>query len=98
MCLLPIRLSLDWRVTSLMREQFSVTQGALVLCVISSVTYDGTGRTRPVAKRLECAQLAAAFDAAGPFHSGSKLRALQTLRAVRMTLVPYVSVFVAART
>ena len=34
------------------------------------------------AKRLECAELAPAVGRAIPFESGSKLRALQTLRAV----------------
>jgi hypothetical protein len=34
------------------------------------------------AKRLECAELAPAFEGCCASHSGSKLRALQTLRAV----------------
>jgi hypothetical protein len=70
----------------------------LLLGGMRSVTYYGAGRTCAVAKRLECAQLAAALDNAGPSKSGSKLRALQTLRAVGMSLVAYVSGFVAART
>jgi hypothetical protein len=38
------------------------------------------------AKRLECVQLAGAFERSRAHHSGSKLRALQTLRAVRLWL------------
>src|SRR5437867_12068407 len=34
-----------------------------------------------LAKRMECAQLAAAFKHPAPYDSGSKLRALHTLRA-----------------
>jgi hypothetical protein len=67
----------------------------LVLCGISSVTYHRTGGTCSVAKRLECAQLAAAMERSCIIESGSKLRALQTLRAARLCHVPYVSVFVA---
>src|SRR5260370_34083791 len=40
-------------------------------------------RRRKGAKRMECAELAPAFEPAYPSDSGSKLRALQTLRAVR---------------
>jgi len=35
---------------------------------------------------MECIRLAGAFDRRGPRQSGSKLRALQTLRAVRPQL------------
>jgi hypothetical protein len=38
------------------------------------------------AKRLECVQLAGAVVRRGWFESGSKLHALQTLRAVRLRL------------
>jgi len=38
-------------------------------------------RCREVAKRLECVQLAGAFEWPGAYESGSKLHALQTLRA-----------------
>jgi hypothetical protein len=38
------------------------------------------------AKRLECAQLAGAVVRQGGFESGSKLHALQTLRAIRLRI------------
>ena len=52
---------------------FSRYACTLVLCGISSVTYHGTGGTRSVAKRLECAQLAAAMGRPSIIESGSKL-------------------------
>jgi len=39
-----------------------------------------------VAKRLECAELAPAFERVRPFESAGKPGALQTLRAVRLRL------------
>ncbi len=44
-------------------------------------------RCREVAKRLECVQLAGAFEWLGAHESGSKLRALQTLRAIGCVLL-----------
>jgi hypothetical protein len=44
------------------------------------------------AKRLECVQLAGAIGKAGHPKSGSKLRALQTLRAVRLQLCWSISI------
>jgi len=41
-----------------------------------------------VAKRLECAQLAAAFQPGWAFDSGSKLRALQTLMRGSVAILP----------
>ena len=52
----------------------------------------------PVAKRLECVELAPAFGAATFDDSASELDALQTLRVTEMPLFPYVSAFEAAHT
>jgi hypothetical protein len=49
------------------------------------------------AKRLECVQLAGAVVRRGGFESGSKLHALQTLRAVRLRLCRAALVFPPAR-
>jgi len=42
-----------------------------------------------VAKRMECVQLAGAFELAGPYESGSKLHAVQTLRGSRTGLLAH---------
>src|SRR4029077_4961177 len=44
------------------------------------------GTAERVAKRLECEELAPAFGCPPRFKSGSKLLALQTLRAIRLRL------------
>ena len=41
------------------------------------------------AKRMECVQLAGAFELAGPYESGSKLHAVQTLRGSRTGLLAH---------
>ena len=50
----------------------------LELCGISSVTYHSTGGTCSVAKRLECAQLAAAMERSCIIESGTAILQLFT--------------------
>ena len=62
------------------------------------MTFCGAVRTFPGAKRLECVELAPAFESPLPYDSASKLDALQTLRVTAMPIFSYVSVFRAAHT
>jgi hypothetical protein len=68
----------------------------LALRNVSPVTYCSAVRTFPCAKRLECVELAPAFEPSLSYDSASKLDALQTLRVNAMPILPYVSVFGAA--
>ena len=68
---------------------------SIVAWGISQVTYYVGRWASSVAKRLECVQLAAALACRRINESGSKLHALQTLRALNMALTPYVGVLMA---